>query len=362
MKDNAMQVTLQQILEAIGAPAPEGLRPDFLFTGINSLSEATAGDISFLSSERYTRELTETRASAVIATRKIKLPPNVSVPVIRVDDAELAMAKVLALFAPPVQHPPAGVDPSARVSADAVISPDASVGACAVIGSRVRIGARCVIHPGVVVGNDVSIGDDCELHPNVVIRERVTIGNRVIINAGSVIGTDGFGYRWDGKQHVKVPQIGTVVIEDDVELGSCVCVDRAKFGATVVGRGSKIDNLVQIAHNVKIGPHCIMAGQVGIAGSTTLGTGVVIGGASSIRDHVRLGDGAMVAARSAVHDDVPAKAVVSGMPALPHRQSLREQAAFRRLPEAMAQMRKLQEQIQQYLEQSGLSEDDVIGQ
>jgi UDP-3-O-[3-hydroxymyristoyl] glucosamine N-acyltransferase len=161
-----------------------------------------------------------------------------------------------------------------------------------------------------------------------------------------VIGSDGFGYRWDGKQHAKIPQIGTVIIEDDVELGSCVCVDRAKFSVTKIGRGTKIDNLVQIAHNVNIGPHCIIVGQAGMAGSVTLGTGVVLGGQSAIRDHITIGDQAMVAATAGVHEDVPPKTIVSGIPALPHRQSLREQAALRHLPDLRVQLRKLQEEVE----------------
>lgn len=359
MHNNVQQVTLGHIAAAIGAATPEDVHA--ILTGVNSLTDAAATEISFLSSDQYVKQVPATKAAVVVSSRKANLPANLPCIVLRVDDVDLAMAKVLGLFAPPVRRPVPGIDVSARISPQATIPADASIGACTSIGASVTLGARCVIHAGVVIGDEVTIGDDCELHANVVIRERITICNRVTIHAGSIIGTDGFGYRWDGKQHIKIPQIGTVIIEDDVELGSCVCVDRAKFGATVIGRGSKIDNLVQIAHNVKIGPNCIMAGQVGIAGSTTLGTGVVLGGASSVRDHVTLGDGAMVAARSAVHEDVPPKTVVSGMPALPHRQSLREQAAFRRLPEMMVQMRKMQEQVQHYLEQ-GANSEDVLGQ
>jgi UDP-3-O-[3-hydroxymyristoyl] glucosamine N-acyltransferase len=197
----------------------------------------------------------------------------------------------------------------------------------------------------VVIGDDVTIGDDCQLLPHVVVRERITIGHRVIIHAGSVLGTDGFGYRWDGQKHRKIPQIGTVIVEDDVEIGSCVCIDRAKFDATRIGRGTKIDNLVQVAHNVQIGPHCIIVGQVGLAGSAKLGKNVVLGGQAAVRDHVTIGDGAMAAATAGIIEDVPPGAVVSGTPAFPHRQSLREQAALRRLPDLVVQVRKLQEEL-----------------
>ena len=220
-----------------------------------------------------------------------------------------------------------------------------AVGPFVFIGERAHIGARTVLHAGVYVGDDVTIGEDCELFPNVTLRERLTLGKRVIIHAGSVLGTDGFGYRWDGSQHQKIPQIGTIIIEDDVEIGSCVCIDRAKFSTTHVGRGTKIDNLVQIGHNVQVGPHCIIVGQAGLAGSSQLGTGVVLGGQTAVRDHITIGDGAMAAACSAIAEDVEAKQVVSGTPALPHRQSLREQAALRRLPDLVVQVRKLQEEL-----------------
>jgi UDP-3-O-[3-hydroxymyristoyl] glucosamine N-acyltransferase len=218
-----------------------------------------------------------------------------------------------------------------------------------VIGQRSTIGDGTVLHAGVFIGDDVSIGESCQLFPNVVVRERITIGNRVIIHASSVLGTDGFGYHWDGQRHVKIPQIGTVIVEDDVEIGSCVCIDRARFSTTRVGRGTKIDNLVQVAHNVQVGPHCIIVGQAGVAGSARLGQGVVLGGQAGVRDHITIGDGAVAAARSGVVEDVDPNTAVSGTPALPHRQSLREQAALRRLPDLLVQVRKLQEQIKRIM-------------
>lgn len=352
-------VTLGDIAALLGLPSPATAAT--AITGVNSLTDALATEISFITSDKYLKELVATRAVAVVTPRKVNVPADKCQTVIlTVDDVDLAMVKVLGLFAPPIPRPAVGIDPSARIAPGTTLPEDARIGAFVSIGANVRIGVRCVIHPGVVIGDDVTLGNDCELHANVVIRERVTIGSRVIINAGSVLGTDGFGYRWDGKQHVKVPQIGTIIIEDDVELGSCVCIDRAKFGATVIGRGSKIDNLVQIAHNVKTGPFCILAGQTGVAGSTTLGTGVVLGGATSVSDHVHIADGVMAAGRSAIHESIPPKTIVSGMPALPHRQSLREQAALRKLPEIVVQMRKAQEQLDAIMTKAremGWSED-----
>jgi UDP-3-O-[3-hydroxymyristoyl] glucosamine N-acyltransferase len=315
-------------------------------SGVASLEDAKPSDISFLSSDAFLPQFDATDAAVVIVQKRVKLPANVKPVILIVDDADLAMARVLELFAPPVPRPAAGIDPSARISRDAVIGDGAAIGSYVVIGPRSRVGRRSVIHAGVVISDDVLIGDDCELFPNVVIRERVTIGDRVIIHAGSVLGTDGFGYRWDGTKHAKIPQIGTIIVEDDVEIGSCVCIDRAKIGATRIGRGTKIDNLVQIAHNCNLGAHCIIVGQAGCAGSVTLGNGVMLGGQCAVRDHSTLGDGAMVAACAGVAEDVEPKAIVSGIPALPHRQTLREQAALRRLPDLMAQFRKLQEEVE----------------
>jgi UDP-3-O-[3-hydroxymyristoyl] glucosamine N-acyltransferase len=335
----------------LNAPLRPGANPADArrtISGAAPLDSASPEEVSFLVSDAHVRQLKQTRAAAVIIARRVKLPqtPAPRMPLIIVEDAELALAKVLEFFAPPVPRPPAGIDPDARVAADASIADSAAIGAKVVIGDRARVGARTIVHPGVIIGADVAIGEDCQLFPNVVVRERITIGNRVIIHAGSVLGTDGFGYRWDGSSHVKVPQIGTIVIEDDVEIGSCVCIDRAKMGTTRIGQGTKIDNLVQIAHNCVIGPHCIIVGQAGLAGSVTLGAGVVLGGQAGVRDHVTVGDGAMAAARTAVHEDVDPRAIVSGMPALPHRQSLREQAAMRRLPDLVTQVRELKEEIE----------------
>lgn len=342
-------LTLAEIARHLGLSTSPEAQAALSITGVNSLELAGPSELSFLGSDRFLKRFAETKAGAVLVQRKVAVPKNQTVPVLLVDDADLALAKVLELFAPPVPRPSAGVDPSARIDPSAVLEDHVQIGPLVVIGRHSRIGRNTALYPGVVIGEDVVIGQDCTLHANVVVRERVSIGHRVIINAGSILGTDGFGYRWDGSRHAKIPQIGTVIVEDDVELGSCVCVDRAKYGATRIGRGTKIDNLVQIAHNVDIGAHCIIAGQSGVAGSTTVGAGVVMGGACSLRDHVRVGAGAVIAARAGVIDDIEPKAMVSGAPALPHRQMLREQAAIRRLPELVVQARQMQEQLSELL-------------
>jgi UDP-3-O-[3-hydroxymyristoyl] glucosamine N-acyltransferase len=336
-------LTLSEIATLLNLPTPgEAHRP---VSGVSTLLEASERELSFLGSDKYLDDFARTKAAAVLVQKRVKLPADHKKLVFFVDDADLAVAKLLEHFAPPVPRPPVGCHHSAFVAPSASIAEGARVGPNVFVGDDCRIGRNVVLHAGVYVGCDVSIGDDCQLFPGVVVRERITIGNRVTIHAGSVLGTDGFGYRWDGKQHVKIPQIGTVIVEDDVEIGSCVCIDRAKFSATRIGRGTKIDNLVQIGHNVVVGPHCIIVGQAGLAGSVTLGSGVVLGGQSAVRDHVTMGDQSAVAACSGVAEDVDPKTIVSGLPALPHRQSLREQAALRRLPDLVVQVRKLQEQL-----------------
>jgi UDP-3-O-[3-hydroxymyristoyl] glucosamine N-acyltransferase len=338
-------ITLGQIAELVGCVAPAA-KVATQISGVAGLKEAGPTEISFLAAERYYKQFQTTNAAVVLVDDKIKLrAPAGQAVVLKVRDAELAMSRVLELFAPPVPRPPVGVDPSARVHPTAELAENVAIGPFSIVGARCKLGRGTILHGGVYVGDDVIIGEDCQIFPHVVIRERIDIGKRVVIHANSVLGTDGFGYRWDGAKHAKVPQIGTVIIEDDVEIGSCVCIDRAKFGTTRVGRGTKIDNLVQVGHNVEIGPHCIVVGHVGLAGSAKLGAGVVLGGQVAVRDHVTMGDASVAAACSAVAEDVAAGTVVSGTPALPHRQSLREQAALRRLPDLIVQVRKLQEQI-----------------
>ena len=338
-------LTLSDIAAVLNVPSPgDG---DRAITGVAMLGDATPTQVSFLGSEKYLAAFARTQAAAVLVQKRVKLPPNHGKRVLLVDDADLAVATLLKEFAPPIPRPPVGKHQSAFVAPSSSLGEGCRVGINAVIGDDCRVGRNCVFHAGVVIGSDVTIGDDCEFFPNVVVRERITIGSRVIIHAGSVLGSDGFGYRWNGREHQKIPQIGTVVIEDDVEIGSCVCVDRAKFAETRIGRGTKVDNLVQFAHNVVTGPHCIMAGQSGMAGSAVLGAGVILGGQCAVRDHVTLGDGVMVAACSGAAEDVDPKSIVSGVPALPHRQFLREQAALRRLPDLLVQVRKLQEEVEE---------------
>jgi len=347
--------TLKEIADLLGVACPAGAESRNV-AGITALEEAGGEDLSVVAADKYVGAYKKTKAGAVLMSRKIKHPVRPDVAVLLVDDADLALVKVLGLLAPPVPRPAVGVHPTAIVDPSAKIGSNVAIGPNAIIGPGASIGDNTQIHPGVYVGDNAVIGGDCILWTNVVVRERVQIGNRVIIHPNSVLGADGFGYRWDGKQHVKIPQIGDVIIEDDVEIGACVCIDRAKFDETRVGRGTKIDNLVQIAHNVKVGVHAIICGQVGIAGTAKIGNGVVLGGASVVRDHTSIGDGAMAAGHSVIAEDIEPKTVISGMPALPHRQTLREQASIRRLPELMVELRKLQEEVETLKERLGVTE------
>jgi UDP-3-O-[3-hydroxymyristoyl] glucosamine N-acyltransferase len=336
--------TLADIAALLNVPlAAQG---DRRLTGVASLEEAGPDDISFISSGAFLRQFNSTCAAAVIADRKVKLPDELARPIFVVENADLAVAKVLGLFAPTIPRPPVGIDPAARIASSAHVPPTSSIGPFVFVGERARLGDRCVIHPGVYIGDDVSLGDDCQIFPNVVIRERITIGHRVILHANSVLGSDGFGFAWDGTGFMKIPHIGTIIIEDDVEIGSCTCIDRAKFSETRIGTGTKLDNLVQIAHNVKIGPHCVIAAQTGIAGSSAVGAGSMLGGQCAVRDHVTLGSRVMVAACAGVAEDYESNSIVSGVPALPHKQSLREQKAIRRLPALMERVNQLQEEIE----------------
>ncbi|HEX8342240.1 MAG TPA: UDP-3-O-(3-hydroxymyristoyl)glucosamine N-acyltransferase [Tepidisphaeraceae bacterium] len=335
---------LQTIADALNVPCPAHGNRDL--RGANSLRDAGANELSVLSADKFARDYASTNAGAVIAGRKLKFAPRPDVPTLMVDDPELALVTALELLAPPIPHPPVGVHATAVVSPSAVLETGVAVGPHVVIGAGSRVGRNTRLHAGVVIGDHVSVGGDCTFFPHVVLRERVTVGDRVILHANCVIGTDGFGYRWDGARHAKIPQIGTVVIEDDVEIGSGSCIDRAKFFETRVGRGTKIDNLVQLGHNVRVGQHAIICGQVGVAGSVTIGNGVVLGGAAVVNNHVTIGDAVMAAGNSAIADDIAPNTTVSGIPALPHRQTLREQGSLRRLPEMLTTLRKLQEEVE----------------
>jgi UDP-3-O-[3-hydroxymyristoyl] glucosamine N-acyltransferase len=332
-------VRLSEIAGAVGGGL---VGADTVITGVSSLEEARAGDLAYVDGDRFIEAARASAASAFIVSRSIAELGRSQLVV--ADPRHVFVRVVERFFTSPRR--PRGVAAGIARGADVEIGPDVSIWPFVTLGNRARIGARVTLYPGVFVGDDATIGDDSVLHPNVVVRERCVIGQRVVIHAGAVIGGDGFGYVQHEGRHHKIPQRGTVLIEDDVELGANVTVDRATFGRTVVGRGTKVDNQVQIAHNVTIGPHSILVAQVGIAGSTRLGAHVVVGGQAGLADHLEVGDRAMIAAQAGVSRNVPDGGVVSGTPALPHDVSLRSHALLPRLPELRRQLRELAERVQ----------------
>ena len=301
---------------------------------------AQPGDLTFAENETYFAKAEASAASAVLVDKKTSSTSKV---LIRVANPRLAFAKVLPLFFPePVFAP--GIHASAIVASTAKVDPTAHIGPHCVVGDRTVIGARVVLQGGNHVGADCALGDDTKLFPNVTVYAQSQIGKRVRVHAGTVIGADGFGYVFDAGIHHKVPQVGHVIIGDDVELGANVTIDRGALAPTIIGKGSKIDNLVQIAHNVVIGEHCIVCAQTGIAGSVTLGNYVVVGGQVGFNGHIKIGDGATIAAQSGVMWDVPPGEKLWGSPAQPDKQFKRQHLALQKLPELLRRMAKLEKE------------------
>ncbi len=323
----------------------DGPCPVKAITGAASLSEAGPTDVTFLSNEKYRHLLSDTKAPLVLVPVDFPDSPPQDKAWIRCQDPSKSFTVLVMHFAPPSPVHSAGIHPSAVVDATARVASSAHIGACAVIAAGAVIGERTIIMPGTFIGENAVIGADCLLYPNVTIRERCIVGQRTIIHPGAVIGADGFGYDSDAAGHHKIPQVGIVEIGSDVEIGANACIDRARFGVTRVGDGTKIDNLVQIGHNVAIGQACMIVAQVGIAGSTTIGNGVVLAGQVGIVGHVTIGDGTIAMAKSGITKDLPPKAVVFGMPAVDRREFAREAMFIRKLPEITATLKKLQSEI-----------------
>jgi len=321
--------------EVLGDPAVR-------ISAFNDVANAAAGEITFIAQGKYVEQLARSRASAVIVPHDTA---EAALPAIRVKNPYLAAAIIHNLF---YQRPaPApGIDKHAVIGADCRIAPSVSIAPLAVVGQRVSLGENVVIESGVVIGDDVIIGDGTIVEANVVVRAGCRIGSRVILYSGAVIGSDGFGYATNSRGiHIKRPQVGNVVIGDDVEIGANTCIDRATFGSTVIGKGTKIDNLVQIGHNVEIGEGCLLVSQCGVAGSSRLGNGVVLAGQSGVGDHVEVGDGVMAAGRSGINSNVKPGAVVAGFPAIAYKDWLQAATAFSRIPQLIKDVRRLRRQV-----------------
>lgn len=319
-----------------------------MITGLNGLAEANPGELSFYGNPRYRQQYEATRASAVLVG--LDATPRDGVALVRVANPHLAFAKLSSLLHPRPTYV-AGVRPGAHVHPEARVHPEATVMAGATVEKNATVGARAVLYPGAYVGEGASIGEDSLLYPNVTVREHCQVGARVILHASCVVGADGFGFAFNpegdnGPEHYKVPQAGIVRIEDDVEVGACTTIDRATLGETVIGRGTKIDNLVQLAHNVKVGPLSLICAQAGVSGSAELGMGVVLAGQVGVVGHIRVGDMAKVGAQSGVAHDVEDGQVVSGSPAVPHRDWLRQSAALGQLGDLLKEVRTLRRRVE----------------
>ena len=335
-----MKLTLGRIADTVKGELVGD--PGIVITGISGIKEAQKGDITFLANSKYQRLMKITRASAIITSRDLM---DSDKPLIITTNPSLAFSKVIELVAPNHIGYPKGIHPRAVISKNAKVGKNVSVGPNAIIEKNTSIGDNTVIYGGCYIGSFATVGEDCLIYPNVTIRERVEIGSRVIIHSGTVIGSDGFGFATVRGVQKKIPQIGTVVIEDDVEIGANVTIDRARFDKTVIGKGTKIDNLVQIAHNVIIGKNCIIVAQAGISGSTTIGKGVILAGQAGLVGHITVGDGAIVAAQAGVTKSVSRGTKVSGYPAKPHRIAKRVNACVQRLPEMYHKVKELEEKI-----------------
>jgi len=316
---------------------------DLRLTGVQGLDEAGPEHLSFLADARRVSEARGSRAGALIAPSPEAAGDR---PAVIVPEPLRALAAWLEVFAPRVR-PRAGIARGAHVHPTARVSAGVSVAAGASVGPRARVGRRSVIGPGAYVGADAEIGEDSILHANAVVYDGCRVGARCVLHAGAVVGSDGFGYVWDGERHRRIPQIGIARLEEDVEVGANAAIDRATLGETVVGRGTKIDNLVQIGHNVVIGEHSLLCGQAGVAGSTRIGRRVTLAGQAGVADHASIGDGAIATAQSGIVTGATVEpgAVVSGMPAAPHRDFLKRAAWVARLPELARRLEELERRL-----------------
>ena len=312
---------------------------------------AQENEVTFITSDKHKSALGKSRAGAVIVSTQVK---DLDKPQLVVKNVDAALIEALNIFAPKLQPVTTGIDPTAKLGHDVKISKGVSIGAGVVIDDGVEIGQNCVIADGCKIGQNSKLGKNCRLDRNVVLYHNCRLGNNVIIQANSTIGATGFGYSFIDGTHRLIPHNGGVLLEDFVEIGANCCIDRAKFGDTIIGAGTKIDNLVQIAHNVAIGKCCLIAAQVGIAGSCTLGDGVVLGGQAGIADNIKLGDGVMVGAQSGVGHSIPAGTQLFGSPAIEKREAIRLFGLNKRLPG----MVKLLKQLTKRVEKLEASEDD----
>jgi len=338
----AIERTLRQICNEVGGKVVGDCNSPLV--SVASINEAEKGQITFIANRKYARLLASTRASAVIVPPELEIPEGTNALVH--ENPSMAFVKVTSLFFPPRLPTKRGVSEKACLGENVHVGRDVCIEDYVVIADGASIGDNTHVFPFVYIGKDSQIGADCLIYPNVTIREETIIGNRVIIHSGTVIGADGFGYvAVDGK-HVKIPQAGYVCIEDDVEIGANATIDRARFEKTVIGRGTKIDNLVMVAHNVKVGEDSIIVAQVGISGSTEIGRNVILAGQAGVVGHIKIGDNVRVTGQAGVTKNVPAGTTVSGTPARPLDQVRKAVAATYRVPELLREVQELREKVE----------------
>ncbi len=333
-----MALTCGEIAERVGGTVRGPL--ETRIESVETLDRAGPRELTFIGNEKFAGRWAASHASAALVEQGLSIDTDDGRPLIFVDGVDLAMAQVLEALAPAPPVPAEGVHPTATVAASASLGADVRIGPGCTVGERVRLGEGTVLHSNVTILDETCVGEGSVFWPGTVVRERCEIGERAIVHPNVTVGSDGFGYRPSGGGLVKLPQIGTVRIGRDVEIGAGTCIDRGKFSATEIGDGTKLDNLVQIAHNCRIGRGVVIAAQTGLAGSVTVEDGAVLGGKVGIRDHVTVGAGAELAAYAAVMEDVPAGATWLGYPAHNARDALREMAAVRKLPNLVRRLKE----------------------
>ncbi len=345
-----MKKKLKELAEFVGGTfVGDG---DIEISGVAAIDEAQPGDLTFIANPKYLRKLGTTRASAIIVSNKVTTADK---PLIFTANPHLAFVKIItSFFATPYQSK--GIDPKAHISPTAHLGHDLTIYPHVYIGERCHIEDRVTLYPGVYVGEGSLIGEDSVLYPNVTIYSGSVIGKRVVLHSGVVIGADGFGYVKEGTKNVKIPQIGKVIIEDDVEVGANSTIDRASLGETTIRKGVKIDNLVQIAHNVVIGEDSIIVAQVGIAGSTKIGKNVILAGQVGVADHLEIGDNVMVGAQSGVAQDLSPNQIFSGSPVQPHREWLRMVTTLSKLPDMRKSLMDIEERLKKL--EAALSDEE----
>jgi UDP-3-O-[3-hydroxymyristoyl] glucosamine N-acyltransferase len=341
-KEHPAAATLKELAKLVGGDVVGDA--DLEIRRVAAIDDAQEGDITFVANPKYLPKLRETKASAVIVSPNLEAP---GLSLIVCSNPYLAFAKILTFLQ--VRRPePKGIMAGAFVHPRALLAEGVTVYPGCVVGENAKVGEETILYPGVVLYENVTIGEKCTLHAGVVVREGCRVGNRVILQPSAVIGSDGFGFAPDGSHYYKIPQVGIVTIEDDVEIGAATCIDRAALGVTRIKRGAKIDNLVQIGHNVVVGEDTILVSQVGIAGSTEIGNHCTLGGQVGVAGHIRIGDNVMIGARGGVTKSVAGNQVLSGVPVMPHKEWLKASVGFAKLPEIRKEISRMKRQIEEF--------------